>query len=81
MKRLGFGRLKSDECFYFIKICTSTLYVLLYVYDMLVVAVIEGAVINMKRMLMREFNMEDLTMAKSFLRVEFIQIAERISLR
>lgn len=81
MRRLGFSRLKSDECFYIIKVLTSTLYVLVYVDDVWVIGTLEDAVILVKRMLMREFEMKDLGVAKSFLGVEFIQTVEGISLR
>lgn len=81
IRRLGFGRLKSDECFYFIKILSSTVYVLVYVDDVLILGVYEEAVLTVKCMLMREFEMKDLGVAKSFLGVEFIYTSSGVSLR
>lgn len=81
MRRLGFGLFKSDECFYFINISGSTIYALVYIDDVLVLGVSEVDVTAVKKMLMQEFEMKDLGIAKSFLRVEFIYNESGMSLR
>ena len=81
MHRLKFVQLKSEECFYFIDIEGSTVYVLVYVDDILVVGITEGAVLAVKQMLMNEFRMTDLGVAKSFLGVEFVYTSKGVSLR
>ena len=80
-KRLGFGRLKADEWFYFIKIDGSTVWVLVYVDDVLVIGSCIKAVKAAKLMLSQEFEMKDLGVAKSFLGVEFLYNSEGVALR
>lgn len=81
MQRLSFLKLKADECLYFKKIMVTTVDVLLYVDDVLVVGELETAVIVAKYIFMQELEMKVLGVAKFFLGVEFLYSSNGVSLR
>ena len=70
MHRIHFVQLKYEECLYFIEIEGRTVYVIVYVDNVLVVVAFERAAIAVKQMLMNEFQMTDLGVPKYFLDVE-----------
>lgn len=72
MTRIGFMRLNVDECFYFMKLYGCTLWLLVYVEDVLVMGLDVEVVEIVKQTMKDSFEMEDLGVAKSFLGVEFI---------
>ena len=74
-------QLISEKCVYFVYIERSTAYVHLYVDDVLVVEAVERAVIAVKQMLMNEFQMTNLRVAKSFLSVTFVCTSKGVFLR
>ena len=81
MLSLGFGKLKIEECFYFLKHNGCMVWVLLYVDDVLVMGLSVEVVEHAKKLMKSAFEMTDLGIAKSFLGVEFIFGEHGVALR
>ena len=69
---LGYEQLKSDECVYLRRHQRGTVLVLLYVDDVLVVAPDDEVARQVKKEIMKLFEMRDLGWASKFLGVEFV---------
>ena len=74
MIRIGYKRCEYDYCVYVKSLDDgSSIFLLLYVDDMLIVAKSMSEVNKLKIMLIREFNMKDLGTAKKILRMEIFK--------
>lgn len=81
VKGLGFTQLKSEECFYFVNVEDSTVWVIVYVDDVLVMGMCPTAVETVKDWLKATFEMTDHGVVTSFLGVEFVYTEDGLSLR
>ena len=85
----GFKRSAYDSCVYIKFVDESTIYLLLYVDDMLIAAKGKKAITTLKAQLSSEFEMKDLAAAKKILGMEitrdrnsgFLFLVNRVTLR
>jgi len=64
MQRNGYFRCNADHCYYFKKVKSSFIILLLYVDDMLVAGANLEEINNLRKQLLSEFEMKDLGAAK-----------------
>nr|GEV98737.1 retrovirus-related Pol polyprotein from transposon TNT 1-94 [Tanacetum cinerariifolium] len=81
MQRAGYKRCVKDHCCYLKKVVSSSIILLLYVHDMLVVGSDMAEIKKLKRQLSQEFKMKDLGPAKQIIGMGIIRDRTKGTLR
>lgn len=81
IRELGFKQLKSEQCFYYVDVEGSTVWIIVYVYDVLVLGMCLLAAETINSWLKSKFEMTDHGAVKLFLGVEFVYTKEGICIR